>query len=70
MDRSLERVCEVHQKALSATATLEEEIEKLHRMKGCFQSEVRPRSWDCWRSEEIWAERCCQVRFVIEPTPS
>ena len=44
MDRSLERVHKVHQKALSATATLEEEIEKLRRMKGSFQSEVRPRS--------------------------
>ena len=30
MDRSLDRVHKAHQKALSATATLEEEIEKLH----------------------------------------
>ena len=30
VDRSLDRVCEACQKALSAVATLEEEIEKLH----------------------------------------
>ena len=70
VDRSLERVHEVHQKALSAAATLEEEIKKLCRMKGCFQSEVRPRSWDCRRSEGIRAERCHQVRFGSKPTPS
>ena len=70
MDRSLERVHEVHWKALSAAATLEEEIEKLHRMKGHFQLEVRPRSWDHWISEGIWVERHCQVRFVSKPTPS
>ena len=70
MDRSLERVHEVHWKALSAAATLEEEIEKLCRMKGHFQLEVRPRSWDHWRSEGIWAERCHQVSFASEPTPA
>ena len=70
VDRSLERVHKVNWKALSATATLEEEIEKLHGMKGHFQLEVRPRSWDCQRSEGIWAERCHQVRFGSKPTPS
>ena len=34
VDRSLDRVHEVHRKALSAAATLEEEIEKLHRIRG------------------------------------
>ena len=33
LDRSLARVCKVHQKALSAAAALEEELERLHRMK-------------------------------------
>ena len=70
MDRSLDRVHEVHQKALPATATLEEEIEKLHRMKGHFWLEVRPRRLDCQRSEGILEERCCQVSFASEPTPS
>ena len=42
VDRSLDRVHEVHWKALSATATLEEESEKLHRMRGHSQLEVRP----------------------------
>ena len=70
MDRSLERVHEACQKALSAAATLEEEIEKLHQMKGHFQSEVRPKSWDCWRSEGMQEERHCQVSFASKPTPS
>ena len=47
MDRSLDRVHEVHQKALSAAATLEEEIEKLHQIRGHSQSEVKPKSRDC-----------------------
>ena len=70
MDRSLDRVHEVHQKALSAAATLEEEIEKLHRMKSHFQSEVRPRNWDHWRLEGMQAERCCWVSFASKPIPS
>ena len=44
VDRSLARVHKVHQKALSAAATLEEEIEKLHRIRGYSQLEVRPKS--------------------------
>ena len=70
VDRSLDRVCKVHWKALSSAAALEEEIEKLHRMKSHFWSEVRPRSRDCWRSEGIQKERCCQVSFASKPTPS
>ena len=42
LERSLDRVCKACRKALSPTATLEEEIEKLHRMRGHSQSELRP----------------------------
>ena len=70
MDKRLDRVHEVHWKALSAAATLEEEIEKLHWMKSHFQSEVRPRSQDCWRLEGMREGKCCQVCFASEPTPS
>ena len=70
VDRTLDRVRKVHQKALSATATLEEEIEKLHRIRGHSQSEVRPKSRDHRRSEGMWEERCHQVSFANEPTPS
>ena len=70
MEQSLDRVHKVHQKALSAAAALEEEIEKLHQMKSCFQSELRPRSWDHWRLEGIWEERHRQVSFASELTPS
>ena len=52
LDRSLTRVCEVHQKALSTAATLEEEIEKLHWMKARSGSEWRPRDRDSQRPEE------------------
>ena len=69
VDRSLERVHEAHQKALSAAATLEEEIEKLHRIRGHFQSEVRPKSLDCQRSEGMQEERCRQASFASEPIP-
>ena len=70
MDRSLDRVHEAHWKALSAIATLEEEIEKLHRMKSCFHLEVRPRSWDCQKLEGMREEKCHQVHFASKPTPS
>ena len=70
VDRSLDRVCKVHWKALSATATLEEEIEKLHQIRGHSQLEVRPKSWDHQRSEGMWEERCHQVSFASKPTPS
>ena len=69
VDRSLERVCEVHRKALSATATLEEEIEKLHQTRGHSQLEVRPKSQDCQRSEGMQEERCHQPSFASKPIP-
>ena len=70
VDRSLDRVHKVHWKALSAAATIEEEIQKLHQMKGHFQLEVRPKSCDCQRLEGMQEERCRQVSFASEPTPS
>ena len=70
MDRSLDRVHKVHWKALSATATLEEEIEKLHQIRGHSQLEVRPKSQDRWRLEGMWEERHRQVSFTNKPTPS
>ena len=68
--KSLDRVCKVLWKAFSATAALEEEIEKLHRMKSRFQLEVRPRSRDCQRLEGMREGKCHQVHFASEPTPS
>ena len=52
LDRSLARVCKVHQKALSTTATLEEEIEKLHWMKAHSSPKRRHRDRDSQRPEE------------------
>ena len=52
LDRSLARVCKVHQKALSTAATLEEEIEKLHRMKACSGPEWRQKDRDSQGPEE------------------
>ena len=46
LDRSLARVCKVHQKALSTAVTLEKEIEKLHRMKVHSGPEWRCRDRD------------------------
>ena len=60
----------MHWKALSATATLEEEIEKLHQMRGHFQLEVRPKRRDHQRLEGMWKQRCCQVSFASKPTTS
>ena len=39
-------------------------------MKSYFQLEVRPRSWDCQRSEGMREGKCHQVYFASEPTPS
>ena len=50
LDRSLARVCEAHQKALSATATLEEEIERLYQMRACSGTERRCRDRDSQES--------------------
>ena len=52
LDRRLARVHKVHQKALSTTATLEEEIEKLHWMKAHSSSKWRHRDRDSQRLEE------------------
>ena len=70
VDKCLDRVQEAHQKALSAAATLEEEIERLHQIRGCSQLGVRPKSRHRWRSEGMWEERCHQASFTSEPTPS
>ena len=50
LDRSLARVCKAHWKVLSTAATLEEEIEKLHRMKAHSSPKWRHR--DSHRPEE------------------
>ena len=61
----------MHQKVLSATTALEEEIERLSRMRAPSQLGVRSRSWDHQRSKgEVQKKRCCQVSFVDEPAPS
>ena len=60
----------MHQKALSTTATLEEEIEKLHQMKVHSWPELKPRGRDRQRLEERRKKRCHQVSFSSEPTPS
>ena len=52
LDGSLARVCDVHQKALLATATLEEEIERLYRMRACSGTERRHRDRDSQESGE------------------
>ena len=52
----------MHQSALSTATTLEEEIERLSRMRAHSRSRVRLRSQDCWRSRERGRKRgCCQV---------
>ena len=71
VDRSLTRMCEVHQQALSAMMALEEEIERLSQMRECSQSGVRSRSRDGWRSKgEGRKKRCHQVSFADKPAPS
>ena len=73
MDRSLERVCtKCTRKPLSTTATLEEDIEKLHQNEGAIpQLEVRPRSWHCTGDQkEYGQDRHRQVSFASKPTPS
>ena len=60
----------MHQKALSTTATLEEEIEKLHRMKAHSSPEWRRMDRDSQRSEERRRKRWCQVSFSSWPTAS
>ena len=67
LDRSLARVCEVHQKVLLTAATLKEEIERLHRVKAHSSPERRPR--DSQRPEER-RKRQCQVSFSSQPMVS
>ena len=52
LDRSLARVCEAHQKALLATATLEEEIERLYQMRAHSGTERRHIDGDSQESGE------------------
>ena len=52
----------VHQKALAAMATLEEEIERLSCTWAHLKSRARSNSRYCQRlSREGWKKRCCQV---------
>ena len=68
VDRCLERVQEVHQKALLAAATLEEEIKRLHQIRHHSQSEVRPKSQCHWRSEGTREKRHCMTSSASKPT--
>ena len=68
IDRSLARVCEAHWKALLTVATLEEEIERLHRKKAFSSTEWRRR--DSYRSEERRRKRQCEASFCSQPTAS
>ena len=68
VDRSLTRMHEVHQRVLSTTATLEEEIERLTWMRAHSRSRVRSRSQDHWRSRERGRKRGChQVSQSADP---
>ena len=57
VDRSLARMCKAHQKALSAAAALEGEIERLSGMRTHPRSGARSRSRDHRRSREGWKRR-------------
>ena len=70
MHRCLERVWEVHWKALSVAATLEKEMKRLHQIRCHSQSEVRPKSQHHQRSEGMWQERCHWAGSASKPTPS
>ena len=64
-------VCEAHQKALAAVATLEEEIERLGHTRNCSQLRARSKNRDCqWQSREGQKRRCCQVWFEDQPALS
>ena len=69
VNMSLARMWEAHQKALSAAAALEGEIERLSSMRACPRSRARLRSWDHWRSREGQKKRQCQVSFMDELAP-
>ena len=70
LDRNLARVCKVHRKALSAAATLEEEIERLYRMRACSSTERRRRGRDSQESGKRRKKRQCQVSFSSQPATS
>ena len=63
LDRSLARVCKVHQQALSTVATLEEEIERLCQIQVCSTPEWRPRS-ETQRRPDRKRKRRCQDSFA------
>ena len=61
-------MCEAHQRVLSTTTTLEEEIERLSRMRAHSRSRVRSRRRDHWRSRERGRKRGhCQVSQSTDP---
>ena len=68
LDRSLARVCKAHRKVLLAAATLEKEIEKLHRMRVCSSPEWRHK--ESQRPEERRRKRQHQVSLSSQPTAS
>ena len=68
IDRSIARVCEGHQKALSMAATLEEEIERLCRKKAHSGPERRRR--DSYGSKERSRKRQWEANFGSKPTAS
>ena len=70
LDRSLATVYKVHQKALSATAALEEELERLHQMKACSGSKQRRNDRDRQEPGERRKKRQCQVSLSSQPVTS
>ena len=69
LDRSLARVCKVHQQALSTMATLEEEIKRLCQIKVRSTPEWRPRS-ETQRRPDRRRKRRHQDSFANQSTPS
>ena len=70
LDGSLARVHEAHQKALSAAATLEEEIERLHWMKARSGPKWRCRDRDSQEPGKRRKKRQCQVILSSQPVTS
>ena len=69
LDRSLARVHEAHWQVLSITATLEEEIERLHQIQVRSTPEWRPRS-ETQRRLDRKRKRQHQDSFADQSTPS
>ena len=68
VDRSLARMHKAHQRVLSSATILEEEIERLSRMRAHSWLRVRSRSQDCWRSRGSGRKRGChQVSWPTDP---